>query len=177
MSTNKGNIIFLTGKMASGKSTFAKAYAEEINAIVLSEDKILESLFSEEIKTIQDYVLYSNKIKDFIIDIVKTLVNKNIHVILDFPGNTIKQRAWFKNIIKETKANHQLIFLDIDDETCLKQLLKRSSELPSRNHFDTKETFYQLKTFFQEPTDDEGFNIKVYNKIPSKLSVRGSNLS
>ena len=41
MSIAKGKIIFLSGKMASGMSTFAQVYTSEIDAVVLSEDEFL----------------------------------------------------------------------------------------------------------------------------------------
>lgn len=159
--TKKGKLVFLTGKMGSGKSTFAIRCSIEIDAVILSEDQVLSSLFPEEIKSIDDYIKYSVRIKPFIMSIVESYINHGINVIMDFPGNTIKQREWFKKIIQKTKADHTLVYIKVTDEVCLKQLEKRRKEFPERNHFDTKEVYYKMKEYFQEPIDKEGFNLKI----------------
>lgn len=83
---------------------------------------------------------------------------------MDFPGNTIKQRSWFKEIINTTKCNHELLYLKVDDNTCLEHLSKRREEHPDRIHIDTEETFHQVTNYFQEPVNEEGLNVKVINQ-------------
>src|SRR5699024_11695816 len=81
------------------------------------------------------------------------------HVVIDYPRNTKAQRSWLLSIATEIKANHELIFLNIDDEKCLERIKKRSIEEPSRKNFDTKETFEYVTSFFEEPLLSEGLNI------------------
>ena len=63
---NKGRMHFFAGKMAAGKSTLSKELATEENTILISEDVWLEHLFKDEIKTFQDYILYSSRLKPLI---------------------------------------------------------------------------------------------------------------
>ena len=83
---------------------------------------------------------------------------------MDFPGNTIKQREWFKSIIIESSSLHKLIYLKADDDLCLKHLEKRRLSSPERNQFDTMEVFKQVTSYFQEPSEEEGYNIELINK-------------
>lgn len=159
--TTKGKLVFLTGKMGSGKSTYAIRYSTETDAVILSEDQILSSLFPDEIKSIEDYIKYSIKIKPFILSVVESYINHGINVVMDFPGNTVRQREWFKNIIQKTKAEHTLVYIKVTDEICLKQLEKRRKECPERHQFDTKEVFYKMKEYCQEPNESEGFNLRI----------------
>ncbi|MEW5743805.1 MAG: AAA family ATPase [Nitrospirota bacterium] len=81
-----------------------------------------------------------------------------------FPGNTKKQRAWFKEIFYEGHIPHKLIYLKADDQLCLKRLKQRRKSSPERARFDTEEVFHQVNSYFQAPTDGEGFNVEVVNQ-------------
>ena len=97
-------------------------------------------------------------------ELVSNLLNSGVSVIMDFPGNTKRQRAWFKEIFSINNANHKLIYLKADDKLCLSQIAKRRISSPERQHFDTKEVFNQVTKYFQMPTIDEGFSIEIVEK-------------
>ena len=58
-----GTLYFFCGKMGAGKSTHSAALAEETNAVRISEDEWLALLFPDLINTIEDYRVYSEKLK------------------------------------------------------------------------------------------------------------------
>ena len=59
-------IVFLCGKMGAGKSTLSIQLAKERNAVLLSEDKWLETLYPGKIKDVEDYVRFSAMIKPLV---------------------------------------------------------------------------------------------------------------
>ena len=63
MSKNKTTLHFICGKLGSGKTTLAKEIANKKNAIFISEDIWLSQLFPDAIKTFEDYVLYSKRVR------------------------------------------------------------------------------------------------------------------
>ena len=152
-------LYFFTGKMGAGKSTTAKKIAKDKNAVLLSEDEILEQFYPNQIKTFDDYLTYSNCIKPFIKNHVQNLLSVGTNVVMDFPGNTQKQRKWLSNIPSEIHVSHKLIYLNISDETCLERLKQRNIENPERANFDTLETFNYISQYFEEPNEFEGLNI------------------
>src|SRR5215467_5791144 len=91
-------LIFLCGKMAAGKSTLAKELAQRENAILLVQDEFLDHLFPGEITDIPDFVKYSSRLKNALAPHVCALLSTGISVVLDFPGNTRAQRAWFRDL-------------------------------------------------------------------------------
>ena len=91
-------LLFFCGKMAAGKSTLARALAEKENALLLVEDEFLERLYPGEIKSIGDYVKYTSRIKGALAPLIQSLLSKGVSVVLDFPGNTRSQRAWFRAV-------------------------------------------------------------------------------
>jgi len=156
---NKGLLTLFCGKMGAGKSTKANEIAQEENAVLLSEDEWLASLYPNSILSINDYVKYSNLLKPQIKKLVQSILSSGGNVVMDFPANTILQRDWLKSIFSEIEAPHKLIFLDKPNEVCLKQIKKRRIEQPERAATDTVEMFEQVTKYFVEPVPEEGFNI------------------
>lgn len=154
-----GTLYFFTGKMGAGKSTISKKIARDKNAILLSEDEILEQFYPNQIRTFDDYLTYSNFIKPFIKSHVQNLLRVDTNVVMDFPGNTQKQRKWLSNIASEINVSHKLIYLNISDETCLQRLKQRNIENPERANFDTLEMFNYVSQYFEKPNESERLNI------------------
>ena len=179
-SISKGTLIFFCGKMGSGKTTSSHQISKERNAVLLSEDEWLSSLYPNKISSIQDYVIYSNLLKVPMKSLVTNILNTGTNVVMDYPANTIKQRQWFRDILLTTKGNdddddddddensisssysslistmspHELILLDnVTDEICLERIIKRGRLT------DTIEMFTQMNQYFVPPTMEEGFTI------------------
>ena len=162
----KGMLVFFSGKMGAGKSTFSRKIAKEMNAVLISEDEWLSAIYPEEIKTFQDYIKYSPRLKSVLAKHVKDILKNGTSVVMDFPGNTIAQRNWFKEILLADQIPHKLVFLDVEDSQCLKHLQKRRREDPARSAFDTEEVFHEVSRHFVAPTPTEGFNIEVVKVTP-----------
>ncbi len=161
-----GRLTFFCGNMGSGKSTKSCQIAKKRNAVLLSEDEWLESLYPNKVHSLKDYIEYSNKLKPLVKSLVQNILKTGADVVMDFPANTTLQREWFKNIFSEIDSPHELIYLDVSNEICLKQIRKRRLEHPERASTDTEAMFEQVTKYFMEPSSDEGFNI---NKIGHSL--------
>ena len=155
----RGTLVFFCGKMGAGKTTEAKRLVQELSAVLLSEDEWLAKLFPEEINDFEDYIKYSRRLKSILLHHIQGLLKMGTSVVLDFPGNTKKQRQWFKTILADSEVTHQLIYLDVPDEVCLKRLSIRREEQPERAKFDTEEVFKQVTAYSEAPTEDEDFNV------------------
>lgn len=156
-----GKLTFFCGKMGAGKSTYAKQLSRRSAAILLSEDQWLSELYPNQIESFDDYLRLSQHIKPQMRSLVLQLLAANNHVVMDFPANTKKQRQWFRKLIDESAAAHQLVFIDRDNDTCLKQLDKRRHEEPNRNNTDTPDMFALVTSFFESPSPAENFDVLV----------------
>ncbi|MGE4418569.1 MAG: AAA family ATPase [Sulfurimonas sp.] len=156
-----GTLIFFCGKMGAGKSTKSKEFSVENNAVLISEDEWLSTLYPQQISSFDDYIKYSALLRPLIKSHVQKILLTGANVVLDFPANTTKQRAWLKSITKEIDAKHQLIYLEVSNEQCIKQIAKRRLEQPDRSAFDTEEMFYHVTKYFEIPLDNEGLEITV----------------
>lgn len=154
-----GTLYFFCGKMGAGKSTKSRQLALEKNAVLLSEDEWIASLYPHQVTSFEEYLKFSAQLKPMMKKLVQNVISTGTNVVLDFPGNTQKQRKWFLAMASEINANHQLIFLNLNNDQCLRQITQRRSEQPERAAFDTEETFIQVTKFFEEPEVSEGLNI------------------
>ena len=157
--TNPAKLMFLCGKMAAGKSTLAKDLAGRGDAILLVQDELLECLFPGEITDIPGFVDRSWRLRHAIASHVCAILSKGVSVVLDFPGNTRAQRAWFREMFERAHVQHELHFIDASDELCKRQLKDRTKHLPPGTPWTTDAEFDAITLHFQPPSDDEGFNV------------------
>lgn len=158
-------LIFLCGKMAAGKSTLARDLAKRENAILLVQDEFLDALFPGEITDIPEFVKCSSRLKNALTPHVCALLSKGISVVLDFPGNTKMQRAWFRELIERAHVEHELHFVDASDALCKSQLRERSAGLPAGTPWTRDADFEAITAYFQPPTEDENFNVVRHERV------------
>ncbi|KGM46281.1 ATP-binding protein [Neobacillus niacini] len=154
-----GTLYFFCGKMGAGKSTKSKQLAIDKHAVLLSEDEWLSSLYPNQIASFEGYLKFSAQLKPLVKKHVQNILSVGTDVVMDFPANTQKLRKWFLDIASEVKASHQLIFLNLNNEQCLRQIAQRRNEQPERAAFDTEAVFNHVTKFFEEPEATEGLNI------------------
>jgi predicted kinase len=157
--TQPAKLIFMCGKMAAGKSTLAAELARRDGAILLVQDHFLATLYPGDIVEIADYVKYSSRLREALTPHITTLLSNGITVVLDFPANTKSQRAWFRELFKSSKVEHELHFIDVSDELCKRQLTHRSRGLPEGAAFTSEAEFDAITSYFQAPSAEEAFNV------------------
>ncbi len=164
MPENKITLHMLVGKIASGKSTLAARLGRAPHTIIVSEDEWLASLYSEEMKSLDDYVLYSVRLRATIEPHLICLLQAGISVVLDFHANTLISRQWMQTLIEQVGCSHKLHFLDLPDEICRSRMHARNARgehvfAPTNKEFDL------ITSYFVAPTADEGFDIIVHSHI------------
>jgi predicted kinase len=117
-----GKLLFVCGKMAAGKSTLSKELAAREEAVLLTQDDMLVALYPDEIVDLRAFVKYSTRIQDAPAPHICSLLSMGVSVVLDFPANTRKQRAWFRQLLDRADADHELHFIAVSDELCRRQL-------------------------------------------------------
>lgn len=155
----QGKLVCFCGKMAAGKSTLAREIARQEDAVLVEQDDWLSKLFPDEIVDISSFVKYSSRLREALTTHICFLLSKGLTVVLDFPGNTRTQRAWFRELIEWTNVAHELHYIDATDEVCKRQLRERSKNLAEGSPFTSDAEFEAITKYFQAPSDDENFNV------------------
>lgn len=151
----------LCGKIASGKSTLAKALAAEHAAIVLSEDQWLAQLYPGEILCIADYLRCAQRIRGVVGPLVINLLRSGADVVLDFPANTLANREWLLGLALAAQVPHCLHYLEQDDATCRARLHARNAG--GEHDFAATDAEFDLITrHFCVPSEEEGLVIEVH---------------
>ena len=169
MTVARPTLHFFCGKAGAGKSTLAARLARELRAVLLSEDVWLSRLYGDEMKTFDDYVRFSGRLKTVVGPLVSELLASGQSIILDLQANTRSRRAWLVSVAAAGNAQHLLHYLDATDEVCLARIAKRNIELPEGSHALTEEVFRYVTSLFEPPVED-GLNIMVYP--PAGLGAR-----
>ena len=153
-----------SGKMGAGKSTLSRQVSRERDAVLISEDEWLSTLYPGHITSFDDYLHYASLLKPLVKTLVLNILTTGVDVVMDFPANTVKQRKWFREIISEANAPGELVYLDVSNDLCLRQIERRRIEQPERAVFDTEAMFRKITGYFQAPDESEGFTIKVVQR-------------
>lgn len=161
MANGEPMLHLMCGKIASGKSTLAEELGSQAGHVKIAEDDWLAVLFADQMTSISDYVRCSAKLQQIMGAHVAQLLNAGISVVLDFPANTVPQRAWMREIIDQTGVEHQLHFFDIPDHICIERLHNRNA-LGEHPFTATEEQFALISKHFVPPKDEEGFHVVKY---------------
>ncbi|WP_173048629.1 ATP-binding protein [Nitrospira sp. KM1] len=152
----------MSGKLASGKTTFAERLAETLEAVFISEDVWLSVLFPGQIGSFQDYLVLSGRFRRTIEIHIRSLLRKGLSVVFDFGGNAPKERAWVKAIARAEKAGFMVHYLRASNETCKSRLRRRNRKKPMGSKPTTMKEFDSITRFFVPPSRSEGFDMREY---------------
>lgn len=161
MSPNQPTLHLVCGKIAAGKSTLVAELGQRPCTVVVAEDEWLAQLYPGEQNTLADYVRNSSRLRAVMGPHVVTLLRAGVSVVLDFPANTVKSRAWMRGLFEAAGVPHQLHHLDVSDEVCKARLRARNEE--GRHAFTvTDEEFDLFTSYFAAPSPEEGFDVIVH---------------
>jgi predicted kinase len=160
----EGTLHVVSGRLAAGKTTFARKLAADHHAVLISEDVWLSKL-SDGISSFDDYLKWSRRCRSVMGPLIVDTLRVGASVVLDFAGNTVAERAWVRTLSEEARSSHVLHFLDVSEEECLRRLLIRNESKPEGLYFasTTEEDFRAICKWFQIPSPEEGLNIRTYS--------------
>ena len=151
-------LYLLCGKIAAGKSTLARQLAARPATLLISEDHWTSTLFAGDLKTIDDYTRYSARLRAAMTPHIVGILGLGLSVVLDFAANTLRQRAWMKELVERAEVRHELHVLDLPDDVCKQRLSARNAS--GEHPFQVSDAEYeQFTRHFVPPSPDEGFNV------------------
>lgn len=151
-------LYLVCGKIAAGKSTFAKQLSEPSKTVLISEDVWLASVYPGQITSLEEYARCSGLLRSVMAPHIVGLLQAGVSVVLDFPSNTLATRAWARELIEKAGVAHELHYLDVADALCKARLHARNAS--GEHPFETTETQFDLfSRYFVAPQESEGFHI------------------
>jgi predicted kinase len=161
MPTSKAVLHLICGRPAAGKSTLAARLAQGDLTLCISEDNWLATLYKDQMHSLQDYVLFSARLRQAMAPHIIELLQTGVSVVLDFPANTRDNRNWMRTCAKEAGAETLLHLLDVDEGTCWQRLEKRNAQ-GTHPFQPSREQFIQICKHYAPPPPEEGFAIRIH---------------
>ena len=159
--TDKPTLHLVCGKIAAGKSSLAESLSTGATTIVISQDKWMATLYPAEISTLADYLRHVARLQDALRPHLVDLLRSGVSIVLDFPANTVRSRAWMRSIFEEAVAAHKLHFLDTPDDICRARLAARNAA--GEHEYQVSEAqFDEFTRYFEPPNEAEGFDVVIY---------------
>jgi predicted kinase len=160
-SAHRPTLYLLCGKIAAGKSTLARRLAARPATLLITEDHWTSHLFSDDLRTIDDYARYSARLRAAMGPHIVDILRQGLSIALDFPANTVGNRNWMRSLITRANVAHELHLLDVPDTICKQRLRERNAG--GEHPFQVSEAEYDLFTsYFVPPGPNEGFNVVVH---------------
>jgi predicted kinase len=152
---------FICGKAGSGKTTLARELAARERGVLFCEDAWLARLGAP-IASVQDYVAAAARVRGMMEPMIAQLLALGVPVVLDFAGNTPRERAWVRSLFERAGAAHTLHLLELDDEACWARIAQRNAERPDGLFFGevSRALFDAVTRHFVPPGPEEGFQLE-----------------
>ena len=154
---NKGKVIALCGKIASGKTYYANKIKEKENAIIFNIDELTFYLFDN--RRGENYTDLSNRAIKYFEEKSIDIINKGINVILDIGLWSKKERNEIKEFYKDRNIQCEIHYIDIDDKSWEENIKNRNKRIDEGNKgqdFYVTDTLKEkVLSLWEEPSKDE----------------------
>ncbi len=150
-------VYLICGKICSGKTTYAKKLCKVNNAILLSVDEIMLSLFDQCCgeKLHQEY---ERRIKDYLFTKSLEITEKGFDVVLDWGFWTKEERNSVKDFYKSRDIECELHYIEISDETWKYRLNKRNRAVLANEtsaYYVDENLAVKFASIFEIPSEEE----------------------
>jgi predicted kinase len=148
-------VILICGKICSGKTTYAKNIANELNAVILSVDEITLALFGQHIGTQHDEMV--ERAEKYLYKKAVEIISNGINVILDWGFWTYKERQFANKYFNDLGINIEWHYVDVDNTILKNNLSKRNNSINKDGnfYFIDENIFEKFQNLFEEPLQNE----------------------
>ena len=127
MERNKGKVIALCGKIASGKTFYANQIKERENTIVFSIDELTYYLFDN--RKGENYIEITQRALNYFKEKSVDIVNKGINVILDIGLWSKKERKNISEYFKNRDIKFEIHYIQVDNKSWEENINERNKRI------------------------------------------------
>lgn len=123
------------------------------------------TLLEAEINNLADFARHSKRLRAALAPHAARLLQLGMPIVLDFAGNTPKERAWVRSIFESVDADHVLHCIVSSDELCKARLRLRNATKAEGLYYGliTEDRFDEVTRYFVPPSGQENFHMVYYD--------------
>jgi len=148
--------ILISGMICAGKTTYAKKLAAETNAVILSVDEVMLTIFGQHCGDMHDE--YAARTKKYLYQKSLELLNAGIDVIIDWGFWTRDERSKAIEYYKSRGIACELHYMDTSAERLAEHIKKRNAEIEadeSLAYYVDGNLLEKLRSRFEVPDIDD----------------------
>lgn len=149
-------VYLICGKLCCGKTTYSRKICAENDAVLLSVDEMILTVFGQNCGEKHDeYVLNA---KEYLLNKSLELIDKNINVVLDWGFWTKKEREFTKDFYKSHSIDCELHYIDISDEVWKARIEQRNKTVltdKASAYYVDEVLLMKFNSIFEVPSEDE----------------------
>lgn len=149
-------VIMTCGRICCGKTTYAQKLREERNAVILSIDELMLTLFPEGAGEMHD--TYALRTEQYLLSLSLQILRTGTDVILDWGLWTKAQRDRIRAFYTENGFESEIHYLQVSREEWERRIRKRNGtqkmEKPSA-YFVDEGLLRKVESLFEEPSESE----------------------
>ena len=154
---SKPTLLMLYGFPGSGKSFFSRQFCEDIHAAHIQSERIRYELFDE-----PRYDKQENEIISHLMDYMsEEFLQAGVSVLYDMNASTMNRRRILRDLARKAKAEHAMIWFQIDLESAFIRAAKRDKRKTDDKYSKDidRNAFEDLTARMQNPTRTEDFMV------------------
>lgn len=144
--------ILTCGKVCSGKSTLARKLKSQRNAVILSCDELMLSLFDECLGDKHNEIV--QKSENYLFKKSLEILQCGIDIILDWGFWTKSERQYASEFYNTHGFEIEWHFVNISDEQQKINIQKRNSQRDENTYFISEEMAEKFNSLFENPEND-----------------------
>jgi len=149
-------VILICGKICSGKTIYAKNIAKNENAIILSVDELMLTLFGQHVGEKHDEMV--EKTENYLYKKSIELISNGLNVILDWGFWTREERIIATKYYTNIGIKAEWHYIEIDDITWKSYLEKRNNAIEHNEqefYYIDENIAKKFWNIFEEPEPNE----------------------
>ena len=153
-------VIMTTGRICSGKSSYARALADKLHAVIFSVDEITLVLLGQCAgEKLDEYV---EKLEGYFFKKTLQTLGNGVNVILDWGFWQRRERDFAREFFSSNGAEYEFHYIDIDDDEWQRRIAKRNESINAGAGFDyyVDEGLAKKAAALFEPIGDDEKDVK-----------------
>lgn len=151
-----GDVFLLCGKVASGKSHYAKTLLKDGHTVLLSQDDFVEQLALDYFNNLHSSLI--PKLQYCLYELAAEISRCGANVVLDFGFWSKRERQYVSEVFRNMRITPRWCYMDVSDSAWKQNIADRNREVIAEGYAEFQidaAKIQEINAEFEAPTRDE----------------------